>query len=519
LAGDYTLQTVNDFNGRRLPEAGSLAGYAALMDRYALRLPLPPRLTAIATRHHPVSTEQWLLLTPAHCPDDSLAGHLEFALKWEGVDLGVLVQLFRAVTSQEIAQAVSSKPTGIYSRKLWFLYEWLMGLELDLPLPGKVRAVTVVDPKQQFALEEGRMSSRHRVIDNLPGTRAFCPMVRKTSALSAYGSKGLDQQARSIVASTHADVMTRAAAFLLLSDSKSSFRIEGERPSVQRTARWGRAIREAGTRSLSLPDLERLQQIVIGDDRFVRLGLRTEGGFVGMHDRQTQEPIPDHISARPQDLRDLIEGVVSYDAHARGGGVDPVVAAASAAFGFVYIHPFVDGNGRLHRWLIHHVLAAAGYNPPGVVFPISAAILREIAAYRGVLESYSKPLLEFIEWRPTLDGNVDVLNDTADYYRYFDATAHAEFLYRCVQQTVEHDLPEEVAYLQGYDQFVQGMYAVVDMPNSQIELLHRFLRQGNGKLSKRALSNEFAAFDAKEVDQIEGLYSKCFPETGIPDVS
>jgi hypothetical protein len=169
--------------------------------------------------------------------------------------------------------------------------------------------------------------------------------------------------------------------------------------------------------------------------------------------------------------------------------------------------------------LIHHVLAAAGYNPPGVVFPISAAILREIAAYRGVLESYSKSLLEFIEWRPTLDGNVDVLNDTADYYRYFDATAHAEFLYRCVQQTVEHDLPEEVAYLQGYDQFVQGMYAVVDMPNSQIELLHRFLRQGNGKLSKRALSNEFAAFDAKEVDQIEGLYSKCFPETGIPDVS
>ena len=151
---------VNDFNGRRLPEAGSLTGYAALMDRYALRLPLPPRLAAIATRHHPVSTEQWLLLTPAHCPDDSLAGHLEFALKWEGVDLGVLVQLFRAVPSQEIAQAVSSKPTGIYSRKLWFLYEWLTGLELDLPLPGKVRV-------SQSSIQNS----------NSPSKRARCPPV------------------------------------------------------------------------------------------------------------------------------------------------------------------------------------------------------------------------------------------------------------------------------------------------------------------------------------------------------
>lgn len=508
------MHTVNDFNGRRLPEAGSLAGYAALIDRYALHLPLPSKLAAIAIRHHPVSTEAWLLLTPAHCPDDTLAGHIEFALKWEGVDLGVLAQLFRAVPTQEIAQVVSSKPTGIYSRKLWYLYEWLTGLELDVPQPGKVRAVTVVDPDQQFALMKGRMSSRHRVIDNLPGTRAFCPMVRKTSALSAYASKGLDQQARSIVAHTHADVITRAAAFLLLSDSKSSFWIEGERPSVQRTARWGRAIREAGTRTLSIPELERLQQIVIGDARFVQLGLRTEGGFVGTHDRQTQEPLPDHVCARPQDLRDLIEGVIAYDAHTRGGGVDPVVAAAVAAFGFVYIHPFVDGNGRLHRWLIHHVLAAAGYNPPGLVFPVSASILREISAYRGVLESYSKPLLEFIDWKPTPDGNVNVRNETADYYRYFDATAHAEFLYSCVQQTVEHDLPEEVAYLQGYDQFVQGMQTVVDMPDSQIEMLHGFLRQGHGKLSNRALSEEFAALDADEVYRIEDLFSKCFPETG-----
>ncbi|HIP51694.1 MAG TPA: hypothetical protein EYG94_06355 [Campylobacterales bacterium] len=30
------------------------------------------------------------------------------------------------------------------------------------------------------------------------------------------------------------------------------------------------------------------------------------------------------------------------------------------AFSFVYIHPLEDGNGRIHRYLIHHVLAERG---------------------------------------------------------------------------------------------------------------------------------------------------------------
>jgi len=255
----------------------------------------------------------------------------------------------------------------------------------------------------------------------------------------------------------HSDIMARAAAFLILSDSKSSFSIEGEQPSPKRAARWGQIIDQVGSRKLSIAELERLQRIVIGDTRFVRLGLRAGAGFVGMYDRTNNEPIPDHISARAKDLKSLVEGMIAYMARAVDGGVDPVVIAALAAFAFVYVHPFFDGDGRLHRWLIHHVLAAAGYNPPGVIFPVSAAILRNLNGYRRVLESNSRPLLDWIDWRAVPNGNIEVLNNTSDHYRYFDATAHAEFLYRYVQQTIEHDLPEEIAYLQAYDRFARGV--------------------------------------------------------------
>lgn len=66
------------------------------------------------------------------------------------------------------------------------------------------------------------------------------------------------------------------------------------------------------------------------------------------------------------------------------------------------------------------------------------------------LEAFSLYCLELVEWRPDETNNVEVLNETIDLYRYFDATKQAEFLYSCVQQTVEHTIPEEVDNLEKY---------------------------------------------------------------------
>jgi len=505
---------VNDFRGRALPEPATPAGYAALMAAYDLRLPIPPRLTAIAERHHPVATVDWNLLTPRHRPNATLAAQLTFAIKWEGIDLAVLSQLFQAITPDVIVDLARATPTGAFARRIWFLYEWLTGTVLDLPDAGKVRLVGVVDPDQQFALAKGEASIRHRVVNNLPGTPRFCPMVRRSPALVETAAKNLDARARAQIGRVRPDLVARAAAFLLLSDSKSSFAIEGERPSGTRAVRWGQAIAEAGNTQLSLTEFDRLQRIVIGDARFVRLGLREEGGFVGVHDRDTGDPIPDHISARAEDLQDLLTGLIDYTTRTLEGGYDPVSAAAALAFGFVYIHPYIDGNGRLHRWLIHHALAAANYNPPGLVFPVSAAILRRLDAYRIVLETYSRPLLPEIDWRRTPTGNVEVLNETGVYYRFFDATAHAEFLYACVEQTIIEDLPTEVAFLEAFDRFSLSVQDIVDMPSDRIELLQKFLQQNDGQLSQRARTREFAALTDDEVQQVELIYRESF---GAPE--
>ena len=184
----------------------------------------------------------------------------------------------------------------------------------------------------------------------------------------------------------------------MLNDSRASFEIESERPSADRATRWAQAIGRAGRDDLSIAHLEALQKELIEDARMVTLGLRTKGGFVGEHDLFGQ-PRPKHISARPEDLHDLISGLVAYDRLSRVQDYPAVLAAASLAFGFVYIHPFEDGNGRVHRYLIHHVLATRAFAPGEIVFPVSVAILADILRYRDVLETLSRPLLDVTDCR------------------------------------------------------------------------------------------------------------------------
>jgi hypothetical protein len=176
---------------------------------------------------------------------------------------------------------------------------------------------------------------------------------------------------------------------------------------------------QAGKHKLILDEIIRLHNVLIEDTRFVRAGLRPDAVFLGERDH-LGDPLPEFIGARPEDLADLMAGMLEANDRMRDDGLDPVLQAAATAFGFVYVHPFQDGNGRLHRCLIHHVLAERHFTPTGMVFPVSSVMLDRIADYRTTLQAHSAPLMPYIEWRPTSERNVEVLNDTADLYRYFD---------------------------------------------------------------------------------------------------
>ncbi len=321
-------------------------------------------------------------------------------------------------------------------------------------------------------------------------------------------SQDLATEARAVVQRTAPDLMARAAAFLLLEDSKASYVIEGERPGQDRIQRWGQAIGEAGQRPLSRDEILRLQRIVIGDARFTHMGWRAEGGFVGNRDRETNAPIPDLVSARPEDIGGLIGGLVAYANQSEKSGIDPVAAATAVAFGFVFIHPFEDGNGRIHRWLVHHMLARSGFNPPGITFPVSAVFLEHIERYRQVLETLlaSAPASHrmgddaLAQWSAcSTKRATSTASLTRRGRRNFSRTAWVE--------TVRNTLAREIAYLQRYDQAKRRIEAFLELPDATFDLMMGFLRQNGGAaFSQRVRTKEFAKLTDEEAASIEGVY-------------
>jgi hypothetical protein len=498
------------FQEKTIPDGVRLAGWAALV--HALTLPVPVRRPSCVSEQHISGSRReqgaWTVFDKRYWPGDNFADHLIFALRHEDIDLLTVKRVFEAVPQTEIEAMVRAAPTGIPARRAWYLYEILTGRTLDVDDAQHATAIDLLEPKAYFT-GKPRLSKRHRVRDNLLGTGRFCPVIRRTKALTEFLELDLSSKARETVGSTGAHLVARAASFMLLADSRASFEIEGERPPRNRLERWGRAILQAGKNRLTLDEIIRLQRVLIEDTRFVRAGLRPDGVFLGERDHNG-DPLPEFIGARPDDLDGLMGSLLEANDRMREDGIDPVLKATATAFGFVYVHPFQDGNGRMHRCLIHHVLAERRFTPPGMVFPVSSVMLDRIDDYRTTLQAHSGPLMPFIEWRPTPERNVEVLNQTADLYRYFDCTEEAEFLYACVRRTVEQDLPREIDYLRRHDEAIRRIMDAVEMPDRVAENLVGFIRQNKGTLSKKRREGEFNKLRADEVTLIEAIVNDAF---------
>jgi hypothetical protein len=206
----------------------------------------------------------------------------------------------------------------------------------------------------------------------------------------------------------------------------------------------------------------------------------------------------------------LIASWLDLHAKLEDDGIDPIMHAVISAFAFIYIHPLQDGNGRLHRFLLHHTLAQREFYPKGLIFPISTVILNDIESYREVLMDHSAPLMDYIQWESTQEKNVRVLNDTSDFYRYFDCTGACEYIFSCVEKTISEILPEELRYLGAHDRTFEDIHNAIEMPDNMIKNLITFVLNNNGRMPKRRREKEFAKLTDEEVTVLENIIMEHF---------
>src|SRR3972149_6075975 len=357
--------------------------------------------------------------------DDTLSGHLEFCLKYEGVNLSALAALFEERGADDIQAWLDRKPGSRYARVCGHLYEWLTGKALRYKLPPGIDAVPVLDEKRYFTAPAQR-NKRFAVLHNLPGTPAFCPLVRRTPALRAWIEKDLGARIAHVRASLEPELLERAINYLFLAETPSSFAIEKDVPDSQRAERFRRLLERAGE---DMP-LEEQTFVERGNVTVPRqraeFSYRARQNWLSRSGRS--EPRADYIPPAPADVSNMMEGVVNVGELVKSGTYPPVLAAASAAFGFVFVHPFFDGNGRLHRFLLHHLLRLGGFTPSGAIVPVSKAMERDLARYAEVLKHYSASRTGMLDYRLDSDANfIDVKNQPLYLYAFFDATELCEF--------------------------------------------------------------------------------------------
>lgn len=477
-------------------------GYEWLRRQLSLAVPAPVVESYVVqgARRTAVHDDRTLEFYPRqYAIESTVTAHLRFALRYEPVDIGILVATYKAMDLHELESWVRAEPTGAYSRRAWFLYELLTGKTLDLEDAKTGNYVEALDPERHIVADR-RNSARHRVIDNLLGGPALCPMVRRTPRLTERMGIHIDQEARELIESYDPVVLTRAVNYLYTKETRSSFAIEGETPSATRAERFVAALKAASAFIPSKQSLIRLQGEIV-DPRYAAEDWRTFQNFVGETVGGYREEVH-FICPRPQDVPQLMDGWISMTERLVNSGVDPVIAAAVSSFAFVFIHPFVDGNGRIHRFLMHHILAKRDYSPDGVIFPVSAAILRDRRSYDRVLEAFSKPLSDFISWHWTQEQEIVVTNDTSDLYRYFDATSFAEYFYDRVADTVHRDLKEELGFVAVFDRAFNAVREIVDMPDRRASLFVRLCMQNGGRIAvgKRT---QFPELTDSEVEQLQ----------------
>jgi Fic family protein len=474
-------------------------GQAALIAKLGLRVP-PPAVTSVVgpgirrtTVENGRTVEKY---TQSYAPEDTFVGHLKFALRYEPLELGVLVAAFKVADGRALEAWVRAEPTGAYARRAWFLYEWLTGKTLDLPDAGVVTYADALNSKLHLTATKSVPSKRHKITDNILGRPGFAPTVRRTPRLEAFQAEAIDAEARRLIDGCDPEILARAINYLYTKETKSSFQIENETVTGQRAERFVAALRS--TRLFDATDrgsLMALQNTIV-DPRYAAKGYRDFQNFVGETVGGYREVVH-YICPRPEDVHTLMSGWAEMATRLQGA-VDPVVAAALVSFGFAFIHPFEDGNGRIHRFLMHHVLSTEGFTPPDILFPVSAAIVRDRKGYDVALETFSRAIQPNIDWHWTPEKEIEVENDTSDLYRYWDATALAEYLYAKVAETVRKDLKEELDFVGLYDAALEAVRERIDMPDRRASLLVRCLLQNHAALSKKARA-EFAELTDDEV--------------------
>lgn len=446
-------------------------GYAYILEKFGLEsLTLNAPAETSTGVNKLIRTQDKILIPLRMAPaEENILGHLTFAVKHEGVNLEILAQALPKLSANVLQSAVDAAPGSSVVRKLAWLWEEFSGQKLQYAQPSGAYC-PLLDSRLFFTGPEKRIP-RWRITYNGLGPLSYCPIVRRTPALSQEAIQATFDQLRAQISSVSQSLLRRAVDWAYLSETRSSFEIEKEPPSDSKARRFMALLKNVDCyEELNEDKLCDIQNRIVSSPYASAVTYRSEQNWLANAGAAGARRIT-YLPPPPEILDSLMQGWLTV-ANTQGTKIDPLIAAAVVSFGFVYLHPFLDGNGRLSRFLIHQQLHKGNVVPADYILPVSAAMLEHEQQYLQALEAFSVPSRELWEVIQIDFENYDFKFKGSDaVFRYWDATRQCEFLLSMIREAVNTFMPEEIRFLQTYDRVYRKLNDAFDVVQKDMDLL------------------------------------------------
>ncbi|MEO6320057.1 MAG: Fic family protein, partial [Polaromonas sp.] len=286
------------------------------------------------------------LEVPAAVAPDSQAplAHILFALKHEGINLQILAQSLPQVPALQIIEAFRNSPASKYIRMAAYLWEQFADRELE-GVPSAIGPYVALIDAKKYLTGRRQRNTKWRVDFNGLGSIRYCPTVERTSLITELLEKDTLQRAREFIEGLDPELLERTMSWSYLSETESSFAIESEKPSTSKAQAFAELLQQAhGSAPVTEDYLVELQNLAVTnpldhDAQFRTLQNWLRGPGRGVLGITYVPPAPGLLPELMQAIMDLVNEPPP--------GQSPLVMGALASFAFVFVHPFMDGNGRL----------------------------------------------------------------------------------------------------------------------------------------------------------------------------
>jgi Fic family protein len=425
--------------------------------------------------------------------DESILSHLFFALKNEPIDLYVLSIALKTVDKADISERINLAPTSYQSRIAGYLWEAFNQDSIDID-NSKASYIKLFD-EQKFITGKSRKNPKWRVDFNGIGDLGWCPIVERTKEISAMMEKEILKGVKNLFEQSEPKLIERAMSWVYLSETEGSFAIEREKPSQDKAKVFAQLLSSIDyTKALTEEFLVEIQNVIVSNPLDQACFFRHQQNW--LQQGYSGASSVTYVPPDPALACELMQSLM--DCSSKDDEIDPIAKAAVISFGFVFIHPFMDGNGRLSRYLIHHALGQSNQLPDGMILPISVAMSENENEYLAALTDFSKPARKLcnVHYIDHENFSFQFSEFSESAFRYPNMTRQAEFMYRMADHALDINLKQEMTFLDSLDRTIEKINKQYDVRNNFLNELVVSAMKNEGIVSKN--KRKKFAFAAKE---------------------